>query len=270
MKQQPQHRPAARLPLLDQLRGLSILAMVLYHGVYDLVAFYGFSGSRLEKLLDSPPVARLLHPGFVGLFLLLCGFSCRLSRNNLRRGMGLLGMGLALTALTWMAQPLLPASLITFGILHLMGSGVLLFVLLRPLLDRGRPAVWFLGLLGLFFLTCSLPQGWVGLGGWRWFALPRWDGPVFPLGALRFVLGLPAPGCSSADYFPLLPWAPLLLAGSCLGRMWRQGQLPLPQGQPRFPRLAWVGRRTLWVYLLHQPALLLVLSLLLGRMPGWG
>ena len=66
-------------------------------------------------------------------------------------------------------------------------------------------------------------------------------------------LGFPGPAFRSGDYFPLLPWFCLYLCGYFL--------LPLLQRSAHWRKLAalrcaplgWVGRRSLWIYMLHQP-----------------
>ena len=79
-----------------------------------------------------------------------------------------------------------------------------------------------------------------------------------------YPLGFPGPGFSSADYFPLLPWLFLFLVGAALGG-WcldhRESRLltaPLPRA------LTFPGRRSLLIYLLHQPVLYGVSFLLWG------
>ena len=63
-----------------------------------------------------------------------------------------------------------------------------------------------------------------------------------------WMLGIVAPGFSSADYFPLLPWVFLFFAGYYL--------YELRQGEPcalRLPFVTAIGRHSLLIYLLHQP-----------------
>ena len=79
-----------------------------------------------------------------------------------------------------------------------------------------------------------------------------------------YPLGLLAPGFHSADYFPLLPWFFLFLAGTVLGgwcldhRDSRVLTLTLPGA------LTWPGRHSLLIYLLHQPILFGVSYLIWG------
>lgn len=232
----------SRLPLLDEARGLCLLLMLLYHGAYDLIAYCDIS----IPLYESPLLHQLLQPFFAALFILISGACCPLSRHPLRRGLLALGCGLAATAATLWAGVGLPD---WFGILHFLGCMKLLYAALRRPLERIPPYLGALLGVSLFFLFYQLPYGALGWGPFT-FPLPQtlyqWDW-LFPL-------GLPGPGFSSSDYFPLLPWGMVFLAGVCLGK-------PLSQHPPkgfyasRCPALAWLGRHSLFLYLLHQPVL---------------
>ena len=105
-----------------------------------------------------------------------------------------------------------------FGILHLLAACVLLYTLL----DKLRATVPFVA-LGAFFLL--------------WFRLTEW--PVVP----------------SADYFPLAPWAFVFFFGVWLGGPVREGKLPQWFYEVKIPVFPAIGRRTLLIYLLHQPVL---------------
>lgn len=242
--------PAAldRIWLLDELRGFAILCMVLYHGVYSAWLLFGID----FPLFSLGPV-RFLQQLFAGGFILISGMACRLSRSNLRRGLFCLACAGLVSAATLLFFPSQP---IYFGILHLLGCGMLLFALLRPALDRCAPLPLVVLLVFFFALAYSLPDGWIGLPG-----LSREALPALPGGWWRFPLGLGPSGIFSADYFPLLPWLFLFLAGSVLGVPLREGRFPgiFYRQHSRF--LSWAGRRTLWIYLLHQPVLIALLWL---------
>ena len=238
-----------RVMLADEWRGLVVLLMVVYHGLYDLVVFHG---------VDLPGFftgwGRVLQLFICVSFITISGLCCRFSHSNLRRGLLTFGLGMALTLATAVATP---EVVIRFGVLHLLGAAMLLYPPLRPLLDR-LPAGWGAGLFAaLFLLTFQVPQGTLGLGPLA-ATLP----PALYQSRWLFWLGLPGPGFFSGDYFPLAPWLFLFLAGTFLGRFAAEGRLPAFVYQPHAPLLAAVGRRSIWVYLIHQPLLYGALQLL--------
>ncbi len=223
---------------LDVLRGLSILLMVCYHWGYDLVLY-----DLLPAWVLYNPLLDGLQLFFASVFVAISGASSTFSRNNWRRGMKILLCALAVTAATYWFDP---GSAVRFGILHFLGAAALLYQLLRPLLDRFPPRPVLC--LVLFFAARLLTRPYYRVPGLWW-------------------LGFRQPGFSSGDYFPLLPWFFMYLFGVWLGNFLAQGRAPAWLEAIRCPWLEKVGRHTLSVYLLHQPACL-GLTLLLARLLG--
>ena len=250
-----QPNKTARLHLLDELRGLLILNVVAYHTLYDLVYLFGVNIGWFRT-----QGAYWWQQWMSGSLIFLAGISCLLTRSNLRRGAKTFALGLALTLGTWLAMP---DQIIAFGILHFMGAAMLLFALLRPLLDKIPPKAGLWVCLALFVLTKNIYYGNVGIPY-------LWEVPVpevFYSTKFLFPLGLPHPHFQSSDYFPLIPWLFLFLAGSFLGRKIPAGKVPAFVCRSRLPLLGAIGRRTLVIYLVHQPviyALLFVLFHILG------
>ena len=248
---------SARYRTLDALRGLCVISMVLYHALYDLVAVKGWPVSWYWK---AP--GQLWQLSICCTFIALSGACWNLSQRRLRRGLLLVGCGFLITLVTALAMP---GQVIWFGILVLLGASGLLAEGCRRLgarLGWGLPAGVGLTLcLGLFLFTWGVPQGFVGLGGLRWAALPAGWYQVPGLA----VLGFPGPGFTSSDYFPLLPWFFLYAAGIFAGRLIfpRPGAQALLRGEPLQRHgpgrgLQFIGRHSLLIYLLHQPVLMLL------------
>lgn len=235
-----------RVALLDELRGLNILLMVFYHGAYDVVYLFGINFSFFYS-----PFMECLQTFIAGTFIILSGISCRFSRSNLKRGVRAFLLGMMLTAVTLV---FLPQQRILFGILHLLGAGMISFALLRRWIER-MPALAGTVLFGLlFYLTIHVPYGQLG---WPPFAvtLPaQWYQAEW-----LFFLGLPSPTFFSSDYFPLVPWIFLFLASSCTGWYFIDGRCPQLFYRPRFALLSKIGRHALIIYLLHQPITFAVL-----------
>lgn len=239
-----------RIHLMDELRGLSILLMVVHHFLYSLGYVFRVPFGRVwfNELA-------VLTPVFAGLFILMCGISCHLSRSNWRRGAVLAGFAVGLSAVLAL---FLPSEMIWFGILHCLAVCILLYAALSALLRR---IPWWIGLsvcVLLFVLTYHAPfteGGYFGIKGlfsidvpWSWVNT-KWG----------FALGFSlSPG---SDYFPLLPWLFLFLAGTFLGSLAARDKFPSFFYHPHCRPLAFIGRHTVWVYLAHQPVIFAVLWL---------
>ena len=214
---------------LDALRGLCILGMVAVHLVFDLQIPTG-------KAFDF-----VRNWGGV-LFFLLSGLCATLGSRPVRRGAIVLGAGLVCTAVTWVGHTLdmLPDYMvIRFGVLHCLGSCMLLWPVFRKL------PVWLLGVLGVSLAALGIyltRMVMVEFSGFAW-------------------LGLLDPSYSSADYFPLLPYLGFFLLGAALGRLLygkKESLLPNWGNLWIFRALQWCGRHSLVLYLLHQPVLMLL------------
>ncbi len=244
-----------RVHLIDEVRGFSILCMVVYHAAYDLVALFGVS----IPLFFSPVMQNFLQPLFAGLFIFISGTAANYSHSNLKRGAICFLLGMVLTIGTWIVMP---SQFIAFGILHCLGVCMMLSPLFLSLAKKIRPIVLIPVSLVLFFLLYSLPQGQIGLFSFT-FAIPHacYDTPFL------FWLGLPNNTFFSSDYFPLIPWIFAFLAGVSFGRIVKENRCPAFFYKMHCRPLALIGRHTLVIYLLHQPVVYGIFSLLAFLFP---
>jgi len=235
---------APRIWEIDFLRGVAIILMVCYHILFDLGEFSGvkrFFGFSTDLGSAAWTAAQYF---FAGLFVILSGISSTLSRNNVRRGLKLLAVSLAVSAATYVFDP---SSAVYFGILQCLAISMLIY---GVAFEKAGPVV------------CS---AWgalvIGLGA----ALPIMKKGL----AVRFdwllPFGIHSPSFSSFDYFPLIPWLGVFLVGVALGKSaYAAKRSLLPWRLPRtFVNAA--GRHSLLIYIVHQPVIMGVLYVL-GRM----
>ena len=174
---------------------------------------------------------------------MLSGVCVRLSRDPVRRGFIVFCAGLAVTVVTTLAgYP------VAFGILQLLGCCMLLYGAAKPRIERRNGSARFAAACMLLFT-----------GTWALTAAIRVDITFL------YPLGLRSAGFSSADYFPLLPWAFLFLSGTCLGKF-LDARRDTPLLRRRYaPALTFCGRHSLAVYLLHQPVIYGVLFMIFSQ-----
>lgn len=230
--------------------------MLVFHTLYTMSYLYGFSFA-----LD---LVRFFSPGIpivAGSFLVIAGISSDLSHSNLIRGLKLLGISIGITLVTVL---LFPDLSIWFGMLHLMACCMLLFSLLEPLLRHIPTWVGVLLSALLFACTYSIGSGVFGIPGLFTVQIPH---ELYELNWL-FPIGIPAPGFSSADYFPLLPWSFLFFLGTYLGRYAKAGKFPQFMYKRRLLPFSWLGRHALIIYVLHQPVIYSLLWVLTQIFPS--
>lgn len=226
--------PAPRLIALDLARSAALLGMATYHLTYDLTMF----GWLPEGTAITGPWA-LFARAVAGSFLFLAGVSLWLAHGQgirwpaFWKRFARIAAGAALvTAGTYAA---FPDYFVFYGILHSIAVSSLIGLAFLRL-----PAAVTLAVAALVF---ALP--------WLWTS-PAFNGP------LAFV-GLFQTRPLTVDFLPVFPWAAPLLAGIAAGRiashlaLWPRlaiGETPLLR------RLAWPGRHSLAIYLIHQPVLI--------------
>lgn len=235
-------RPA-RIPAIDLLRGCALVAMIVYHLAWNL-SFLGL----VETDVAVHPLWAGFARGIAASFLLLAGVSLVLAaragatpRRVLRR-VGIIAAAAAVVSAATYAA--LPGQGVYFGILHCIAVASLLgWAVIR------LPGWALLGLAAAVFAAPWLLTG-------EAFAAPWWAW-----------LGLTPQPPPAPDFVPLLPWVSAVLVGMAIGRHVPDGWAAVPlRGWPQ-RLLAAMGRRSLAVYLLHQPVLI---GLLLAAMPLLG
>ena len=232
-------RRLPRIPLIDQARGVALIAMAIYHFTWDL-GFFGYIEPETATTGGWRIFARLI----AGSFLFLVGFSLVLGHQQGFRPrpflirLGKIGLAAAaITVATWFA---FPQTFIFFGILHAIAAA---------------------SLIGLVFVR--LPVVITLLAAAAAVAAPLYlRAPLFDHPALWWV-GLSIDVPRSNDYVPLLPWIAPALLGIALARLFVASPLPerlAGYGTTRKDRwktlLETAGRHSLAIYLIHQPLLI--------------
>lgn len=238
-----------RVGILDEVRGIAYLAMILYHAYYDIAFVYMHD---LPDVLDT--VMRFIQPFIAGTFIVVAGISSNYSTNNFKRGVTYFFFAMALTFIT---AVVMPSEIILFGVLHFLGIAAMIYGFIGKYTES---IPWLLGVILfslLFAAAYNIPSGYIGIKGL--FSL---DMPDFLYGHYwLFPLGFTGSGFYSSDYFPLIPYFFLFLAGASLGVYFKTGRAAKGLYMTRFSGLAFIGRHGLWIYMLHQPVLILLLEL---------
>ena len=218
---------------IDFLRGIAIVLMIDFHYAWFL-NYFGFVSVDLNNLFWGG-IARFVELTFIT----LVGISLTLSYSKLRnregvfsknilRGLKILGCAVIVTVASYF---LVPDNYIIFGVLHLIGVGIILasffieFGLLNLALGMAAIAVGFL------FEGLTASTGWL-----IWF-------------------GIRYPGFSSMDYFPIFPWFGLILIGIYLGNTFYPAgkrKIKIRAKPNRLESLmCFLGRHSLPIYFLH-------------------
>ena len=225
-----------RILALDLARAGALLAMAIYHFVYDLELF-----GWVPPTTSTTGGWRVFAIVTAGSFLFLAGVSLWLAQGAGRRWRSFwkrfLRIAAAAALITAGSWAMMPGSFIFFGILHSIAAASLFGMLVL------RWPVWaLLPLAALAFAAPYVARMEVFDPWWFWWT------------------GLQTVPVRSVDYVPLAPWLGPFLLGLIAGRLGTSSgfwvRLAEWRGTQGLLRAAWFGRHSLIVYLLHQPVLI--------------
>ncbi|MCC7325990.1 MAG: DUF1624 domain-containing protein [Burkholderiales bacterium] len=234
-------REQDRVVAIDGMRGLALVAMIAYHFAFDL-AYLRITGSDFYH----DPFWLHSRTAILSSFLLLAGVSLVLAERSPRGRAGFWRHVARIAACALLVSTasylIFPKSYIWFGVLHAIALSL---VLIRPL--AAHPGA-------------ALVTGVAAIAAGN-----LWTSPWFDQRATGW-LGFATVKPITEDYVPLFPWIGVMLIGVAAGHALVRTDFHAIAWLPRVPSpLAWLGRHSLAVYMLHQPLLLGVLYLSVRR-----
>lgn len=262
---------------LDVLRGVAVLAMVVDHLLFDFSELDGYFAA--QDLRASSVMYALWRAGiafqnsafrfwahyiFVSIFLILVGISCTFSKSNGKRAfiVAYVATGIFLATKLLQSMDMLFQPII-WGILQNISFNIVLYTVVEGIC---RNRYFMLG-VGAAIVLAGICIKWYALDSGDMavvqYSLPPWQrfwtfiGQEFP----KVVLGTKWYG---ADCFSVLPCAGMTLIGGYIGKTFypaRQSLIPKLDGKWTVP-FTWVGRHALIWYVVHQPAVLVIVYII--------
>ena len=231
---------------LDFLRGVAIVMMIIMHATYDVR--YEFK-LDVFSYLHSPFFWEFFHPIIVGLFVTVSGICCTFSRNNIKRGVKLLGIAMCFTVATYIATNYLGIyCLIIFNVLHLLSVSTILYGLLsiieKKLQMNPKAMTLIIGFIGIYIMLLNNN-------------LYRFAGQSSSI--FLMIVGVDTIDTPLVvDDMPLIPWVGVFLIGAAIGRMCYENRKTLWENAGSTTRkitapFEFLGRHSLLIYLVHQP-----------------
>lgn len=218
-----------RFAVLDTYRGFVLINMISFHFLYDVFMVFG-----VDRHWYFQPANRIWQQFICWSFILLSGWVWPYGEKRaLTRGLFINACGLIITAATAI---FMPSEIVIFGVLNFIGCAILLLIPLQRALKKLSPAVGLPVFFALFVLFYHCSSWNIGV-----------ESP------LLVPLGFPTGGFYSSDYFPLLPWLFLYITGYYLGRLCENKKGFLRICDVKIPVLDIIGRKSVWIYLIHQP-----------------
>lgn len=282
-----------RIEEIDLLRGFPIFLVVLYHFCWSFVSLiYLFSNSQEmllqyrnlndfvnflnQDILGSDLIHTLLVPIFGGMFIFVCGISSIFTRSNKRRALLLWAGALLITICTMIATYVSKEDCyIDFGVLHLMAFSVTVYALLETLFKkvfkkRVSIQVCLIIAFGIFFFSIIVSSGYnpftkENFTPWGTTFL---DNKPMPLNRYiqnpsAFFLEALGKYGGWTDWWSIFPYTGVFFAGVSLGKYLyeekKRSIMPWLDKIVIFRPICFCGKHTIWIYIFHQPIIVVIL-----------
>lgn len=208
---------------IDILRATAIILMVIFHIVYDLNEFVGLDIDYLSGFLYWEGKTSAL------IFIFLAGISSGFSKNTVKRGVKILIFAMVISLVTYI---FFREQYIRFGILHLLGTSMILF----PLLKKMNNVLLFISAVFIALTAILVKSTLVDTN-------------------LLIPFGVMYRGFVTLDYYPLSPYLSVFILGILTYKMYYYKGQSIFKFHYKNECLSMISKNSLAIYLIHQPVL---------------
>lgn len=245
-----------RYHFLDTLRGIAVLGMIFIHVSYDLPGMLQLHPSYLDSTWYA-----IFEQGVRIIFIGLSGYCAHMGKHPIRRGITVSLAGILVTLVTVITKTEPP---IIFGVLTLIGASMILSAPFKKIINKKNGAAAGIIFLLLFLVTLHIFDGYLGF-----YNHPLWYYPEVLYSAnhpsltlITAFFGFPGRRFASSDYFPLIPWFFLFLSTFSFHAAFGEAIGKSKLMKLRIEPVSFLGRQALIVYLLHQPLIMGILTII--------
>lgn len=245
-----------RYALPDSIRGLILVSMITYHSVWDMVYIFEHKWNWFESKW-----AYAWQQSICWSFILLSGFCWSFGKKKWKRGVIVFGAGMIISLVT---LTVMPENRVIFGVLTFLGSSMIFMIPLEKLLRKVNPYIGFFSSFLIFLYAKNINYETIG---WREIGIVKlpheWYANLFSA-----YWGFPPNDFYSEDYFGIFPWLFLFIAGYYVYKVLEKKQWMDMLKYGRIKPLEVLGRNSLLVYMVHQPVIYGVMTVVYEVMGG--
>ncbi|CDF59357.1 heparan-alpha-glucosaminide N-acetyltransferase [Thermobrachium celere] len=216
-----------RIGEIDLFRTIAIILMIIFHFVYDLNEFVGVD------INYETGIWYFLGKAAGLLFIIISGISSNFSKKPIKNAFKIFIYAFLINIISYI---LFKDSYIRFGVLHFLGTMTIFSVILNKVKTY------------LLILIQVLA-----------YIIYRVVLHVFVSTYLLIPFGFTYSGFVSIDYYPIIPYIIYYILGILIYRLvYKKGKRILPI-EIKSRIIEGISKKSLEIYLLHQPVILLVL-----------
>lgn len=238
-----------RYSIIDIIRGITIISMILYHGMWDVVYIHNVDVRWYNSI-----IGRIWQQSIAWSFVIISGFCFSFGKAKLKNGLKMI-IGSAIISIVTLV--FMPNQRIIFGVLTMLGSCTIIVCLIERVLGKCRDIIGIVLGLIMFILTLNISNGYIGIKGLLVIRLPRslynnW---------VSTYLGFPFKNFWSMDYYGVVPWIFLFIVGFYLHKLFVRKNILHILDKVHNKALEQVGKHSLIIYMVHQPIVYVILAL---------
>ena len=237
-----------RIPILDEIKGFSVLVMIAYHTAYTWGYIFELPvGKSMLAVLDP------IHYVIPFPFVFISGICTKFSRSNIRRGLLLMIPALIINIVTIIADKYIYGIAIYFGVINMLSAVMILYGLTGKYLEKLPSRLSLAVCMILFMITWGIKLEYMGIFGIRLVKMPK----VLYKNNFLFPIGFPTRRFVSSDYFPLIPWLFLFLAGAYFADIMKNANCIKTENlyKSHSRVFGFIGKYALYIYIAHQPVI---------------
>ncbi len=232
----PHSLPEDRFRIIDLVKGIDIILMVLFN--YSITLnYFGFinlpSGLFYQKILPMSIASVFIFVSGAAAYVSYQKNNKKFTKKYFTRGLKLLFFALLITLFTYV---FVPQKTVYFGIIHFFAVSSFLIPFFIKFKKLNIIATISIFLAGFYLQQTEFNFSYL------------------------FWLGFVPQNLSTFDYFPLIPWMGVILLGVACGGFVVEKTADLRFKGTFSSLFEYLGRRSLTIYLIHQPLLILVLT----------
>lgn len=281
----------ARILEVDLLRGFPIFLVVLFHLCYDFTEIpYIFSNFQ-TKIVNYPQLSALIEfcgsimdndiihdylvPLFGGMFLFACGISTSLTRSNVRRSLLLCLVASLISLGSWGLSYLLHMDLfIAWGVIHIMAFSILVYALLelfaRKIFKKEVHPLIPLAIDVLILFTGLLLRQGIEIDNhfiyWPSSSAYLGNDLSHAFTFQDFVYSALGKSLNYVDWWPIFPFSGVIFIGISIGqilfREHKYSYMKKGKYQLILKPIGFIGSHTIWIYVFHQPLIIIILGII--------